>query len=196
MNLREESLQELHNDLYFLKMGELKKLCLLYELQPCSTKEAIIAQLYAFLGSGLKMESQPLPDQSRAKKGEFPSLARDSLMLKGAYKNDARTLAFFKELIGRHFHFTAYGIDWLNDRWKKGNPPTYADFARMWQEEYEKRKASPAPLKKEWALLTFLKNYKESRPMATKTEAILAWHVEREAAVKRIMAKLNLENVS
>ncbi len=62
------------------------------------------------------------------------------MILKGSYKNDLKTRLFFKNIVGDHFHFTAFGIDWINEKWMEGNPPTYRDYATMWQSEVDRRK--------------------------------------------------------
>ena len=111
-------------------------------------------------------------------------------MLAGAYKNDLKTRLFFKELVGPHFHFTAYGIDWLEEHWYKGKPPTYNEFAVFWQKEHERRVHKPETPKKEWAYLNFLQHYKEKNPDAPKNEMLDAWARERKNAVYSVMTLL------
>ena len=82
-------------------------------------------------------------------------------------------------LPSRVFHFTAFGIDWINQRWLVGNPPTYQEFAEMWQQEYSFRKQNKVAPKVEWAFINFTKEYLAKKPQATQTELHQAWQKER-----------------
>lgn len=174
---------ELFEALYFLKMGELKQLCQKLDLPHAGAKGEIIDRIKHFITTGKELEVAEIPAISKARRGVLYSLAPNTLMLMGAYKNDAKTRAFFKKLIGPHFHFTAFGIDWLNARWKAGNPPTYQEFADMWEKEMEKRKTQKPQPKQEWALITFVQKYMEMHPNASKETVMKAWHSIREEKV-------------
>lgn len=96
-------------------------------------------------------------------------------MLYGSYKNDAATRAFLKKIIGPHFHFTAFGIDWLNERWLNGNPPTYQEFADYWIAQTERRKEVPVKPKDEWRYINFLQQMQKEEPSLSKTELMKEW---------------------
>lgn len=130
------SISEINNlriSLNFLHVAELKNICNKLELAEKGKKEELILRIIKFIETGEKLTNIPFPKISCARKIEKHELTENSLMLKGAYKNDLKTRLFFKKLIGEYFHFTAFGIDWLNERWMNGNPPTYKEFANMWQ---------------------------------------------------------------
>lgn len=65
---------------------------------------------------------------------------------------------FLKKLIGDYFHFTAFGVDWVDERWMDGNPPTYQEFVDMWRAEYKRRQETPANPKEEWAYINLCNN--------------------------------------
>lgn len=140
------------NSLNFLHCEELKEIALKLGLSEKGKKGELIARIMHFLQTGEKLTLPRFPTVSCAKRGVSYPLDPKTLMLKGAYKNDLKTRLFFKRLIGEHFHFTAFGIDWLERRWMEGNPPTYQEFAEMWQE----RKKMALPPKEEWAYINFL----------------------------------------
>jgi hypothetical protein len=96
-----------------------------------------------------------MPATSLAQNYPQQTLSASSLMLYGSYKNDALTRAFFISLIGPQFHFTAFGIDWLKQRWHEGKPPTYQEFAHYWIDETQKRTDKKAAPKQEWAFINF-----------------------------------------
>lgn len=170
----------LKKSLMFLHVGELKDVAVQLSLSDKGNKMAIVMRILHFLQTGQKLTLSKFPEKSCAKRGNSYSLDKNELMLKGSYRNDLKTRLFFKQLIGSHFHFTVFGIDWLNERWMEGNPPTYNEFAIMWQEEYQKRKNLPAAPKEEWAYINFVQKYLLNSPKATKELINNAWECERQ----------------
>lgn len=170
---------ELKNSLLFLHVGELKELAAKLSLVDKGNKRAIIMRILHFVATGQKLTAPKYPTTSCAKRGQVYPLHPNTLMLKGAYKNDLKTRLFFKQLVGDHFHFTAFGIDWLQDRWMDGNPPTYQEFAKMWQEEHAKRETHPAAPKEEWAYINFVKKYLARSPGVSRERMNHAWECER-----------------
>jgi hypothetical protein len=79
-----------------------------------------------------------------------------------------------KTLIGPHFHYTAFGIDWLNDRWMMGNPPTYQEFATYWIVENERRKKHTEDPKKEWRFINFMQEMQMTHPMTSRNDMMAA----------------------
>lgn len=182
MNIPLISTQEqaaLTTSLLFLKVEELKTLARALLLPDNGAKKQIINRILHFLQTGQKINAPTIPAVSRAQRGKEYPLKASTLMLKGAYKNDLVTRLFFKALIGPHFHFTAYGIDWLNERWLSGNPPTYQEFAHMWQAEHERRAIMPAAPKEEWAYINFIQAFLNHSPHASREIVMLAWERER-----------------
>ncbi len=167
------------NSLLFLHVEELREIARRLSLADKGNKIALIMRIVHFLKTGQKLAIPKFPEKSCAKRGVYP-LNEDALMLKGAYKNDLKTRLFFKQMIGDHFHFTAFGIDWLNERWMEGNPPTYREFAKMWQEEFEKRQKTPAAPKEEWAYINFVQKFLLTSPAASRESIQHAWELERE----------------
>ncbi len=176
MNKLTKATQELLNDaLYYLKMEELKKACDMLPLPDKGKKIDLINRIIMFVQTGKIIECSIIPNQSRASSYPTQPLSADALMLYGAYKNDAKTRAFFKNLIGYHFHFTAFGIDWLTDRWLKGEPPTYQEFANYWIEETERRKQTKSRPKEEWKYINFLQEMNKKNSLLSKSELMQQW---------------------
>ena len=140
----------------------------------------LINRIIHLLKTGEKINLAKYPASSMSKDQNNNVLSTNALMLKGAYKNDLKTRLFFKEIIGQHFHFTAFGIDWLESRWMAGNPPTYQEFADMWSKEYEVRKTYGSTPKEEWAYINFVKRYLNENPHASRNEILNGWELERE----------------
>lgn len=188
-----EELAELKEALLFLHVSEIKELALKLKLPIDGTKMKLIERIIHFLKNGEIQQSVPMPKISCTEKGRIHSLHLKAPMLKGAYKNDLATRNFFKSIIGDHFHFTVSGIDFLNERWLAGNPPTYEEFVIFWQSAYEQRsKQRPAP-KAEWAYINFTQSFLEDNPGASKKAIISAWErarTERLLLVKQIMKKI------
>jgi hypothetical protein len=179
-SLKKFEITQLRKSLMFLHVKELKKLSLHLSLIDKGNKKMIILRICHFLLTKEKLTTPKFPKKSCAQLGKEYIINTNQLMLKGAYKNDLKTRLFFKHLIGPHFHYTAFGIDWLNERWMDGNPPTYLEFADMWEEEYRKRKKSPAAPKEEWAYINFVKKFLINFPKASKVDINQAWQAEHK----------------
>lgn len=184
---------QLYEALHYLKVKELRALCDRFGVPADGNKVALINCIMTFVKTGKIVEAPVMPAASKAQRGKLYPLDPRTLMLHGNYKNDAKTRAFFKKIIGEHFHYTAFGIDWLNERWMAGNPPTYGEFAVMWQEETERRAQQKAPPKKEWALIRFTQNFVEKYPDASRDELHAAWEKERLRNVALVMRLLRGE---
>lgn len=170
----------LKKSLMFLHVRELKDLAANLSLLDKGNKMAISMRILYFLQTGKRLTVPKFPENSHAKRGQTYPIHSRALMLKGAYKNDLKTRLFFKQVIGDHFHFTAFGIDWLNERWMEGNPPTYQEFAEMWQEEYKKRKNMPAAPKEEWAYINFVQKILQTSSEVSRESVNQAWECERQ----------------
>ena len=166
-------------------MGELRRTCLRLGLSENGKKLVLIDRILTFLQTGEKRTLAPLPEISKAKRGMKYPLSPSTLILKNSYKNDLVTRNFLKALVGNHFHFTAYGIDWIEERWYAGSPPSYQEFADFWQSEHLKRQKLKVPPKKEWAYINFVQAYLVTKPNAAKDELLSMWVEEqkRQAAL-------------
>ena len=169
----------LYESLHFLHVGELKALCCRLDLSEKGPKVRLIERIMIFVTQGCRQDEPVIPRVSCIQKGKEYPLARTTLILKGSYKNDLKTRLFFKSIIGDHFHFTAFGIDWINARWFAGNPPTYQEFADMWITESEKRVLEGSVPKKEWAYINFTQKFIAQVPKASRHELLHAWETER-----------------
>jgi hypothetical protein len=72
-----------------------------------------------------------------------------------------------------------------------GNPPTYQEFANMWQEEYQKRKSIPVAPKEEWAYINFIQKYLLNSPAATRESINSSWEYERQRHKTNVYEWLN-----
>lgn len=189
--MKDQRMKVLKDSLIFLHVGELKEVAVRLSLLDKGNKMTIVMRILHFFETGNKLTIPKFPEKSCFKQGKTYSIGENELMLKGAYKNDLQTRLFFKQLIGDHFHFTAFGIDWLNEKWMEGNPPTYLEFAKMWQEEYQKRKEMPAPPKEEWAYINFVRKFLLTTPTATRESINHAWEYERQMHKTKVDDWLN-----
>jgi hypothetical protein len=176
----DQELATLRESLTFLHVSELREVAAQLNLESKGSKMAIVMRILVFMKTGQKLISPKFPDCSCAKRGQRDPLEATAFMLKGSYKNDLKTRFFFKKIIGEHFHFTAFGIDWLNERWMLGDPPTYQEFADMWEHEYRKRQKTPASPKEEWAYIRFVQGYLNDFPESSRNDLNAAWENERK----------------
>jgi hypothetical protein len=176
----------LKDRLNFLHVSELKELTQKLGLADKGTKGELIHRIDHFASTGDKLQPQKFPPASYAKRGVVSQLTPEALILKGLYKNDLKTRLFFKKLIGEHFYFTAFGIDWINERWMTGSPPAYREFADMWRLEHQRRKEVRATPKAEWAYINFVQSYLHANPNSGREEINRAWESERAVHVNAV----------
>ncbi|MEZ5315473.1 MAG: DUF6434 domain-containing protein [Chlamydiales bacterium] len=181
----------LKNALHYMHMSELKELCQKLALPERGKKGEIIQRICCYLEDGTVLKQPQIPSASKAQKNTRYPLAPSTLILHGNYKNDEKTRKFMKSLVGNHFHFTAFGQDWIKNRWIEGNPPTYAEFAQFWQNEHLNRQQRKANPKQEWAYLNFMQKYSDKYPKASQKEITAAWERERGKQVEIVWSTLN-----
>lgn len=188
--LSEKEKMDLFDALHYMNMQELKNICIDYELPIVSKKGNRIEYIMYYIKTGQILKMPAIPEVSKANPRKSYLLKPETLILKGSFKNDLKTRNFFKSLIGNYFHFTAFGVDWINERWLKGKPPTYSEFAKFWQKEYLYRKKCKANPKREWAYLSFIQRYQAQHPTASKKEITKQWEKVRSSRVKKAIALL------
>lgn len=183
----------LHDALHYMKMAELRASCLVLGLPKLGNKRFLIDLIMHFVQTRKVLVKLPIPAISRANNHAFQTLAPNSLMLYGQYKNDLKNRNFFKTIIGEYFHYTAFGIDWLNTRWQAGQPPSYQEFADYWKQEYTQRQLLQAPLKAEWAYLNFLQKLQKEQPNLSQSTLLAAWkakQTEQASLAKNLLTKM------
>lgn len=180
MERHNSDFNDLQDSLYYLHVGELKDYCNQLDLSVKGKKVFLINRIMHFIKTGKKIDLPKYPSNSIFKGKNFLPPSKEGLMLKGSYKNDLKTRLFFKGIIGQHFHFTAFGIDWLESAWMNGKPPTYQEFADMWVKEYEFRKTHGSTPKEEWAYINFVKQYLVDYPGATRNKILESWQIKRQ----------------
>lgn len=95
--LTKEKQLVLNDALYYMKMDELKKACVILSLPNHGKKIDLITRIITFVQSGKIITSPTIPKESRSTSHPAQPLTMSSLMLYGSYKNDARTRTFFKK---------------------------------------------------------------------------------------------------
>jgi hypothetical protein len=181
----------LRTALNHMNMNELKGACQMLGIIPAGKKGDIIRGISSFVRNGKKPTAQTIPRNCRTHpKGVFPLKPQTPIPF-GSFKNNDVTREFLKSLVGQHFHFTAFGQYWIRNRWMKGKPPTYAEFARAWQKEYLRRRAlQTARPKKEWAYLNFVQRFVKKSPTTSLNELANEWkklRASQAALAKQIL---------
>src|ERR1700736_1709695 len=124
-----------------MNMKELKLACRSLGIRPTGRKGEVINEILRLVRRTKKSIAKSIPHNCQARPERSYPLKKQTSILCGSYKNNDATRDFLKSLVGPHFHFTAFGQDWIRSRWMKGKPPTYAEFARAWQQEYLRRRS-------------------------------------------------------
>lgn len=187
INLSRKEQIDLKEALSYLHVHELEQQLESLQLSTKGfNKKELIDRILHFACTGKELPPIEIPSSSKAQKGLSYPIAPETLMLHGNYKNDAETRDFFKSLVGEHFHFTTYGIDWLRERWLEEDPPTYAEFAEYWQDDYEDRTLNKRVPKQEWAYNRFVQDFMKTNPKKSKSEFLAAWEEKRKQYVELI----------
>lgn len=94
-----------------------------------------------------------------------------------SYRCNEETRAFFKSVIGPHFHFTAHLQAYIKANRERGL--TYGSLAKEWQAEFERRKDKnyKAPIMKTWEYNQFTRDFLGDRSNKGKSikDAASAW---------------------
>lgn len=173
--LSPSELAELAQALNFQKMDELKWSCEQLQVSARGKKGEIIERIIHFAKTGSRQAPNTLPNTVTADPNKSYPIGINEPILAGAYKNNTQTRLFFKNEVGPHFHFTAFGQEWIRQQWQKGTAPTYGQFAAFWQTEYSARKHAEKKPRAEWAYLNFMQKYQKEHQTSSRKEMAATW---------------------
>lgn len=172
--------EALETAIYFLKVPELKALIAEANLTGGSSKQAMINELLAFARGESYDHAQDKPQHTMRELKEMgKQYDPEQYIVPGVYTNSSHYRARFQEMIGSHFSYTVYGMDWIKAQWQSGSCPTFESFAVYWQQEYERRQQtddfkSPRTLQR----VNFFRKMKGQN--LSKTALEKAWYDERQ----------------
>lgn len=132
--------KQLTDSLYFLHVPELRSLLAdTLKISDKGTKKLLVQRIVQYLDTQQVLTKPAFPFGVTAaafgeKIASTTPTSPDHVMVQGIYKNDLLHREYFQTLIGADFHFTARGLDWLEEKWLSGKTPTYGEFARYWKE--------------------------------------------------------------
>lgn len=196
--MTETDLDLIGGSIYFLKVPELKQLLTDAGIKPTGSKQTMINSLIAYAkGDSTRPSAPQFTDGERALRQKANQYDPTVFIVPGVYTNNRKSRELFLTLIGRHFSFTTYGMDWIKDRWAEGTCPTYQAFAEFWQEEYLRRKNNGAfKSKQTLQRVQFFRAMKDRN--LSKGELEDAWAREREHHATRAIASIRkiIENRS
>eukprot|EP00392_Amoebophrya_sp_AT5.2_P006986 g6998.t1 len=148
-------MQGLETALYYLHVPELREVCSgTLKILDKGAKNLLVQRVVAYLRhypreKPVLASLRSFPPEAGRRAGEdagpsdrFQPTRVENLMAHKVYKNDARHREFFVRQIGPQFHFTAAGIEWLNERWLQGVRPTFQEYIEYWKETNEELKNS------------------------------------------------------
>ena len=123
--------------IYFLKIEELKSVLTYFKLSTSGGKKDLIARIFNHLDIHDADDSQVTRNLPSA----HPENASvETHIMPKHYTNGREYREKFELMIGSHFTFTSYGMEWIRDCWGNGIYPSYQDFADYWSKEYDRRK--------------------------------------------------------
>ena len=97
--LKSQEITQLKKSLIYLKMKELQNICIQLNIPKQGKKLLLIDSIIQYLETGTIKKNPVIPKVSYAQKNKIYPLDPNTLIVKGAYKNDLKTRNFFKQLI-------------------------------------------------------------------------------------------------
>ena len=178
------SLGDFHGFYWYL--NELTAFCRQYGLPSTGQKHELVKSVEHYLGTG-KRASGPKPAKNPLRRigrvsPEGPITLETPVT--EAYKCDDRTRAFFKSILGEHFHFTAHQQQFRREKMRRGEALTYGDLAREWTAERERRKDPhyKSQIAGSWQYNQFVRDFaadKEKNSGKRISAAAKAWNLIR-----------------
>ena len=163
---------------YWLK-EELVIFCREYGISTSGGKIDIANRIIEFLSTG-KVSSSPSRTHRATQKLNLSEITLDSLITK-KYTSNETNRAFFKSVIGPHFHFTTRFMNFC-----KANPDkTYQDAVNEWYKEQADKKDPnyTTELAPQFEYNRFMREYKKNNPTKSFQDAVNAWN-EHKATPK------------
>ena len=124
---------------YYWYLDELVEFCRSHGLSTRGPKLDLVGRIESFLDTGTVEAAPP-----RRRTGRTPPPREGPLTLSTPvterFQCDAETRAFFKSVIGDHFHFTAHLPRFRREALKDGRSLTYGDLVQEWLDDRERRK--------------------------------------------------------
>jgi hypothetical protein len=160
---------------------ELAAFCRSQRLPASGPKHELVARVEAFLCGD---EPPPVVVRPRGGSHRITGPISVDTPVTDAFKSDAVTRAFFKSVIGEHFHFTAHMQAYRRAKMQAGEPLTYGDLAREWLAE-RRRRAEPgyrSAIAPTWQYNRFVRDFmadRERNQGATIADAATAWNEVR-----------------
>ena len=189
MKISKSNKKKILEGIYYFKIDELKLLCGELEISVVGKKQDLINHIL----SSLNLQDDSINNgkdlKTKLPKRHPKNANSETHIIPGEYTNGKKSRQIFKNLIGEHFSFTIYGMDWIKECWDNHIYPSYKDFAEYWSTEYQRRKAggSFSGPKTNRRVLFFREN-----KGLTKDQLEKAWKKERElnvVSVRSIISK-------
>ena len=159
---------------YWLKQ-ELVDFCRQHKLNTTGSKSDFTARIAQWLLTG----QQPLePIKPQRKPGSAdPLLVALDAPITTKYTSGNEVRAFFKAVIGPHFHFTVGLMKFC-----KENPTkTFGDAVHYWQDEHKCKgdKLFPTAIAPQFEYNQYIRDFRADNPGASLPQAIACWKAKR-----------------
>ncbi len=144
---------------YYWYLQELVAFARAHEIPASGPKDELLRRIDLFLRTGRRPKTRAASAPRRGAKRPGPLTVRT--VVGDDFRCDAGTRAFFKSVIGEHFHFTAHLQQFRRERIGRGERLTYGDLAREWIAEHERRKDKnyKSELSRSWEYITFVRAF-------------------------------------
>ncbi|MEO0335653.1 MAG: hypothetical protein AAF202_04635 [Pseudomonadota bacterium] len=170
--------------IYYLKVDELKTISGELGATKKGAKADLIHAILLHLGISAAVKK---PQSKKFAKYQGP-LKPEKYILPGHYTNGAASREKLRRLIGEHFSFTTFGMDWIKAQWAESSYPTFQQFAKFWQAEFNRRQAGGSF---QSAMTNARVRFFRENKGLSKSQLEKGWEKERKRHKSRILELLN-----
>ncbi len=127
--------------IYYLKVEELGQICAALTVSPRGAKGTLAKRILNAVGVADE-DGRAISTGRETRFSRYTGeLDPETHILPGHYTNGPKMRAKLRTMIGDHFSFTNYGMEWIRERWLEESYPSFTEFASFWQGEYNRRRA-------------------------------------------------------
>ena len=190
--LRQTDRDLIAESIYYLKLDELRTLSRDLGLSDAGAKGILIQGILNQIGVHTE-DGRAISKGRQTKFARYTGdLSPETHILPGFYTNGQAMRSRFTALVGPHFSFTNYGMEWIREQWISDRYPTYEEFASYWQGEHDRRKEGG-----EFASLQTnarVRFFRAHRGDGLSREALdAAWQEERQRRVAEVRRLLGMD---
>ena len=176
-------------DFYWMK-AELVAFCRKIGISGSGGKIEIAGRIEKYLKGG-KIETKKIGKGGKKREGiqRIPESINE--LIPDNYSSSQLFREYFESIIGQHFHFTAYMMQYIKDHLGI----TFKEYVDEWQAEHERRKNKnyKPKIMKSCEYNQYTRDFFKDNPDKTRKEAIRHWKLKKSMRGNNVYKKSDLK---